>query len=331
MPFLPDPPQGATGQELTIIGRPPIPRFSPTQGLPAPSLLLLDNFPGAQVAYSLRKLRSSYNGPAIRVRNTIIQSETDIGFLSDGNLDIQALLDFNALGFGNTDVVTWYDQSGNGIDLIQNTQDEAPLIVVSGVVQKSNNAVAMVFDGIDDDMVSSLSLPTPASHLFIFTVTAKDVLSNNADLFNFNFPDAINHVFVRISNANMIIWDAGPAASNRLTSPLGFNDTFQHIYGFSKTAGTDNQKILEEGTEIAQRTQGSTSTVLDQISVATNAGGAPFANIRMQELIFYDSNELTNFTAISDAMEGYWKNVQITTELGEVITTELGAPLVTEG
>lgn len=295
---------------------------TPPQGLKSVSQgFLLDNFPGAQAAYSLRQLSTAYTGPAIRIRQTIIMSEKDIGFLSDGNLDIQSIIDF--IEFGDLAVVRWYDQSGNGIDLIQNTIGKAPLIVDESVLQKSNNAVSMLFNGVDDQLLSTLTLPTPASHLFIFTVGSKTVQGTNTDLFNFNFPDSPNHVFVRISNANMIIWDAGPPGTDRLTSPLGFNDEFQHIYGFSKTAGTNNQKILEDGTEIAQRTQGSTSTVLNEISVAPK-------DFLFQELIFYDTNELANFIAISDAMISYWKNVQITTELGEVITTELGEPLVTE-
>ena len=38
-------------------------------GAPAPSLLL-DTYPNAAVAYSLRKLRTAYSGSAIRVRRS---------------------------------------------------------------------------------------------------------------------------------------------------------------------------------------------------------------------------------------------------------------------
>ena len=53
--------------------------------------LQLDLFPGASVAYSLRKLRNAYAGAAIRVRRDSDDSEQDIAFNSDGELDVSAL------------------------------------------------------------------------------------------------------------------------------------------------------------------------------------------------------------------------------------------------
>ena len=55
--------------------------------------LLLDTYGGSAVAYSLRKLSSTYSGSAIRVRRSSDNAEQDIGFV-DGDLDTQSLLDF---------------------------------------------------------------------------------------------------------------------------------------------------------------------------------------------------------------------------------------------
>jgi hypothetical protein len=49
---------------------------------PAPSYLL-DTYSGAAVAYSLRKLSSTYNGSAIRVRRSSDNTEMNIGFNSE--------------------------------------------------------------------------------------------------------------------------------------------------------------------------------------------------------------------------------------------------------
>ena len=45
-----------------------------------PPALLLDSYPGASVAYSLRKLSSTYAGSAIRVRRSSDNAEQDINF-----------------------------------------------------------------------------------------------------------------------------------------------------------------------------------------------------------------------------------------------------------
>jgi hypothetical protein len=78
--------------------------------------LLLDLYPSAAVAYSLRKLRTAYTGSAIRVRRSSDNTEQDIGFVGRG-LDTTALLTF--CGVGDGFVKTWYDQSGNANNAIQ--------------------------------------------------------------------------------------------------------------------------------------------------------------------------------------------------------------------
>lgn len=54
---------------------------------------LLDIYPSAAVAYSLRKLRTDYSGNAIRVRRNIDNAEQNIGF-SGNDLDTNSMLDF---------------------------------------------------------------------------------------------------------------------------------------------------------------------------------------------------------------------------------------------
>ena len=55
---------------------------------------LLDLYSGPLIAYSLRKLWSSYSGAAIRIRRSNDNTELDINFKSDGSLDTQSMLDF---------------------------------------------------------------------------------------------------------------------------------------------------------------------------------------------------------------------------------------------
>jgi len=61
--------------------------------MPKAQPLLLDLYPNAAVAYSLRKLRTAYSGNAIRVRRSSDNAEQDINFVG-GDLDTQSLLDF---------------------------------------------------------------------------------------------------------------------------------------------------------------------------------------------------------------------------------------------
>jgi hypothetical protein len=107
-----------------------------SHGLIASSIVqatgLLDLYPSAAAAYSLRKLRTAYTGSAIRVRRAVgSPPEADIGF-SNNELDVATLESFcsGTDGF----VTTWYDQSGNGRNATQATAANQPRIVTAGSV-----------------------------------------------------------------------------------------------------------------------------------------------------------------------------------------------------
>ncbi len=95
---------------------------------------LLDDYPSAAAAFSVRLLDNDYGGSCIRVRRASDNTEQDIGFTSSGNLNTSALATFctGTNGF----IRTWYDQSGNARNATQTTTASQPKIYDSstGVV-----------------------------------------------------------------------------------------------------------------------------------------------------------------------------------------------------
>jgi hypothetical protein len=112
--------------------------------------LLLDSFPNSAAAYSLRKLDKDYAGAAIRVRkDTTGQPESDIGFLSSGQLDTVNLKSF--LNARSGFVVKWYSQGDStSVDFEQSTQANQPRIALNGVIDRDNGKPCVVFDGSND-------------------------------------------------------------------------------------------------------------------------------------------------------------------------------------
>lgn len=98
-------------------------------------------------AYSLRKLRSAYAGPAVQVYRDSDGTYSDIGFDGSGNLDSSALLAF--AGTANGLVAKWYDQSGNANDLLQATIASMPLLVSAGSLITFNARAAIENPGTD--------------------------------------------------------------------------------------------------------------------------------------------------------------------------------------
>ena len=99
----------------------------------------------AKVAYSLRRLSSSYTGNLIQVRRSSDNATSNIGYDGSGNLDVAALTSF--VGSGNGYISIWYDQSGNGNNAVQATTGSQPKIVNAGTVVMSNSRPVVAFDG----------------------------------------------------------------------------------------------------------------------------------------------------------------------------------------
>jgi hypothetical protein len=122
-------------------------------------LRLLDRYPGAAAAYSLRKLSVNYNGPAIRVRRSSDNAEQDIGFNGNGDLDEASLLTF--VGINSGFVTTWYSQGSTAsANFTQSTIASQPRIVNAGVVDRESGKPSIFFDGSNDfmDVATSTAL-----------------------------------------------------------------------------------------------------------------------------------------------------------------------------
>lgn len=100
-------------------------------------VLLVDTLAIAPArAYALRRVRAVYSGALIRVRRASDNSEIDIGYDSNNDLETAGLLWFctGTDGF----VTTWYDQMGNTA-LTQSTTSQQPQIVASGALLTLNS------------------------------------------------------------------------------------------------------------------------------------------------------------------------------------------------
>lgn len=116
--------------------------------------------------HGVRRVYSAYTGFCLQVRRSSDNELRDIGFTSSGDLDVAALLNFVGTG-NNGDVMIIYDQSGNGLHLIQ----ESPFrIVSSGALVAVNGRPAM-----DSRGTASMSVVTPVTSRsqFTFATVAK--------------------------------------------------------------------------------------------------------------------------------------------------------------
>ena len=111
-------------------------------GAPVGNLLLDTSYgSGAEAAYSVRKLRTAYTGPAMKVQDTVGGATQDIYFDANNNLDEAAIISYG--GSNDVFVQTWYDQSINGNNATQPSSLLRPKIYdgTTGALVKENGKV----------------------------------------------------------------------------------------------------------------------------------------------------------------------------------------------
>ena len=95
------------------------------------------------VAYSMRRIRTGYTGPAVRIRRSSDSAESDF---TPEQIQNGAMASW--VGSGNDGFIrTWYDHSGNGLHAEQTTASLQPKIDTS---QSKHGVASVLFDGTDD-------------------------------------------------------------------------------------------------------------------------------------------------------------------------------------
>jgi hypothetical protein len=255
---------------------------------------LLDTYPGAAAAYSVRLLKSDYTGNAIRVRRSSDNAEQNIGFDGSGNLDTSALTSFcsGTDGF----VTTWYDQSGNGLNQTQTTAINQPQIVSAGSVLLQGSKPTLKFDGINDFMNASgvttgdpksIFIPTKASYIGpLERVIFDSVTANQALLYK--------------DGSNAISLGFGTFTSTSYTATTNFI-----LYSILQNGTTSNAYV------------NSSNQILSNTNLGTNAfNGLRIAAVRGTVSLFYDgnipefvvwgSNQSSNRTGIESNINTYY-------------------------
>ena len=252
----------------------------------AAASLLLDLYPNAATAYSLRKLRTAYSGSAIRVRRSSDNTEQDIGFTGN-DLNTTALTTF--VGAGNGFVTTWYDQSGNANNATMTTQANQPQIVSSGSVILTNGKPSVNFDGTNDslNLSSSFSFANTGSLIsFVGKRAASgDRLYSLAGT-NYNFALWSDNKYYLQSRSNGYQTSTNTDTSTNQLLLSGVNNGTNQIIYKNNSAVTSSFVALLLPSNI------------NNIGNYANNGSA-YTKSNLQEIIFYNSQNSSNLNGIN--------------------------------
>jgi hypothetical protein len=244
---------------------------------------LLNDYPGAAAAYSLRLLDTTYTGSAIRVRRASDNAEQDIGF-DNNELDTSALATFcsGTNGF----VKTWYSQTGSN-DATQTSTGSQPKIYDSSTGLVTENGKPAI-DFTNDIMLFDSSISNTAS-----TIVAIAELFNQPLL-----GDNGSRVFFDPFGSS--IWFQQAGVKDEFT---GHTDADQ-VLAFWYRDGTNPSNLYENGTQLTR----SVSAISNQTGVHNGIGtvsGRPFSG-SLQELLIYSSDQSSNRTGIETNINDFY-------------------------
>lgn len=199
----------------------------------------------AYVAFSMRKLSTSYTGPALKVRRASDNIAQDINFTPGGELDVSALTTF--IGTANAFVEIWYDQSGNGRNLTQPIFSKQPWIAHTGVVDTENGKPFIRFyghNGIDTDP-DRLSLPeiTTTGHALVvnkFTAGADGFLLGHTSAYNWH-ADNPNRLFIYYASSSITggkVWQNGQLISSPVNAAYNSTLMINSVAPLTPSSGT---------------------------------------------------------------------------------------------
>jgi hypothetical protein len=259
---------------------------------------LLDTYPNAAAAYSVRKLRNAYTGNAIRVRRSSDNTEQNIGFDVNGNLDTTALTTFCSSTDGF--VTTWYDQSTNGNNATQSTAANQPQIVSSGSVLLENSKPTLYHPANKEWFGFSTQINT--INFTVLWVSRRLTTSGGSSI----IVNGVGYLGDDVNNGGV------PNGSNQVTGIIGtaYNNTSSSGLQTSQHLSYANKRNI---TEAVGQFNNSNNPYNNSVhpnfigfhAIATYSPGFNYAGY-IQEIIIYTNDQSTNRTGISTNINTYY-------------------------
>jgi len=278
------------------------------------SKLLLDAFPNAHSAFSVRKLRADYSGYAMKVRNVYDQT-ADIAFDDNGFVSASSPTANLSAGTGATldafidssndgHVHTWYDQSGNGRNATDATNPffasaaNQPKIYTSGSLETSgsgNATAALLFDSADKLHVDNASLNLGSFSAFlVFNQTA----AGNTSQWFMSSTSGNYLGNLMTSLVQYFYYDAGGSEAVISANDGGSLDVKRRLHSY--LASTSQQTIIENGTSASDASPSAATDALTGSDTQTGIGNMIGYGTtgHIQEVIFYPTDQIANNAGI---------------------------------
>jgi prepilin-type N-terminal cleavage/methylation domain-containing protein len=285
---------------------------------------LLDDYPFASAAYSVRLLNASHevetaqsgNSSAgsylVRIRQNNTNDDT-ADVLPDSNGELSANSEvYNTtnssdgqtlgtwVGSNNAYVTAWYDQSVNAHNASQGTSTQQPQIYDGSSVITENSKPALDFDGSDDNFNAN-SLVINDTHAIFMVMNGKDgsgkhILDMRGDnSLTFALRENGSDYYVREQDSSRVRPTIDSAQSKQMLTSLVAQGEGNPVETYEDGAQVDSATVPT----------GNWSTTSMNTNIMRSRTGK-FMKGNQQEMIFYNSNQSSNRSSIESNINDYF-------------------------
>lgn len=267
------------------------------QTFPSSTSYLLDTYTAA-AAYSLRQLKTGVTS-VVRVRRSSDNAESDFTAteITDGTLA-------SWVGANNGFVTKLYEQSGSGkSDIVNTVAGQQPKLVNAGTVYTDTNGLPyIVFDGIDDDLITNAGfMPATVTDWWSFSALHNQQILITKDVGASTYGWLV--VADTGSNVDATYTVQGGTQYNAISSPI---TTGGKLLTTKYDRGSEIRAYVN-GTSVASAvvpaTDLRTTTGLVQVGASAVNG---HNNSELYELIFFDTDESANRTDIESDINTHY-------------------------
>jgi hypothetical protein len=293
---------------------------------------ILDLYPSAYHAYSLRKLRSTYTGFCLRIRRTtttptVTTTTVDIDFDVFNTISLNSAITYVSgtitlatnlgqfcasviNGYSNPDlvntnqnifVVTWFDQSGTNINPTNATAGQQPRLVNLGNLELSGGKVAVRFISTNANRLTVSSTNMFFNNLSHYVVATPLTTATAAQTFtSLNSTNSPRWYLPRIPAADLS--NIYISYSTDATHLSNANDGVTRLY--SIVAGSSTYTAYRNTTSIGTGASFTNATLSMTLGFSGNASFPASANGYIQESIIWKNQ--SNVTNIQTNIINYY-------------------------
>lgn len=285
--------------------------FNKVSPIVSDDALLLNSYPGAKVAYSIRLLDNTYTSALMEIERasdnaTLSFLPDSNGVLSNNSQDTGGTTTLGVWGTGNCFVKTWYDQSGNGNDISQSFGNQ-PYIIQGGVLVTKNGFTCVHFDsGVRFLTISLAIMQDEFLSTCVNMAETDEVIGGIYESVDISLTNRRIIQYSDTRDANKVGCNYAPDATGRVLNDLVV-DAINTYYIDTMTKVGNNHTGFKNGTQQAtQDVSGVSTATLDTLVLGKQTLSSLDFVGWLPELVIWDSDNSSNRAGIESNINTFY-------------------------